>query len=250
MTKKRPRISQAQPSKSLWIWGKHACLAALDNPRRKCSRLIISPAMERELARQSYPCKKEVIEGNLFSQLLSEGAVHQGIALEVSSLPECPMNEVYSKNKGVLIALDHVTDPQNVGAIIRVARALGALGIIMTDRHAPVLGGVVAKTASGALESLPIWRVSNLARTLDELKEEGFWSVGLDERARETISQIDIPAKIIMVMGAEGEGLRRLTQEKCDFLTKLPTDPKFSTLNVSVATGLALYELSRKVGLI
>lgn len=225
-------------------------MAALKNPQRTCLRLVISPVVEKELSHQRPYCKVDVLEANSISQILPEGAVHQGIALEVAPLSEVSFNELYKKDRGVVIALDHVTDPQNVGAIIRVARALGALGIIMTDRHAPLLSGVVAKSASGALESLPIWRVSNLVRTLDDLKANGFWSVGLDERAPQTISHLDIPEKVIMVMGAEGEGLRRLTQEKCDFLTKLPTDPNFSTLNVSVATALALYELSRKVGTI
>ena len=141
--------------------------------------------------------------------------------------------------------LDQVTDPHNVGAILRTARALKALGVIMTERNAPPLGGALAKAASGALDQIPVWKVTNLARTLEEIKNLGFWTVGLDERGPQTIAQSGFPDRVALIMGAEGEGLRRLTQEKCDFLAKLPTDPEFPTLNVSVAMALALYELTR-----
>jgi len=166
--------------------------------------------------------------------------------MEVAPLAESSLANLRHIDIGILIVLDQVTDPHNVGAIIRTAKALGALGIIMTERNAPPLSGVLAKAASGALELLPIWKVTNLARTLDELKKDGFWTVGLDERAPKFLSKADLPPKLALLMGAEGEGLRRLTQEKCDFIAKLPTDPNFSTLNVSIATALALYELVRE----
>jgi len=236
MTKRFSR--SPQDASRLWLWGIHACRAALSNPNRKCFRLLVTASTLKD-----FPCEGEVVDGPSLSRLLPEGAVHQGIAMEVAPLPESSFHDLAQYDKGVIVVLDQVTDPHNVGAILRTAKALGALGVVMTERNAPPLGGVLAKTASGALDLLPVWKVTNLARTLDELKEIGFWALGLDEHAPKTLSKGDYPPKVALVMGAEGEGMRRLTQEKCDFLVKLPTDPEFSTLNVSVATALALYEL-------
>ncbi|MBP9692974.1 MAG: 23S rRNA (guanosine(2251)-2'-O)-methyltransferase RlmB [Alphaproteobacteria bacterium] len=243
MMKKR---SVTDPSR-LWLWGGHACCSALQNANRHSFRLVITDAALKglPLSKDSLTVKVDILDSSSLSRLLPEGAVHQGIALEVAPLPEPSFKDVFSQERGVLVVLDQVTDPHNVGAILRTARALGALGLIMTERNAPPLGGVLAKTASGALDQLPVWKVTNLARTLDELKEGGFWTVGLDERGTRTLSHKDMPPKVALLMGAEGEGLRRLTQEKCDFLVKLPTDPLFPTLNVSVAAALALYELVR-----
>lgn len=241
-----PRVSY-QDSNRLWLWGLHACRAALANPNRHCLRLVMNSSTAKELSGKTtnLSCNIDIMDSQALSRLLPEGAVHQGIAMEVAPLSELSFSILRAKDSGVLVVLDQVTDPHNVGAIIRTARALGALGLIMTERNAPPLSGVLAKAASGALELLPVWQVTNLARTLDELKETGFWTVGLDERAPKMLSKADLPPKLALIMGAEGEGLRRLTQEKCDFMTKLPTDPKFPTLNVSIATALALYELLR-----
>ncbi|MBP6952488.1 MAG: 23S rRNA (guanosine(2251)-2'-O)-methyltransferase RlmB [Alphaproteobacteria bacterium] len=231
-----------QDSSRLWLWGIHPCRAALENPQRHCFRLFMTGSLAKDL---SPSCKSECIDSAALSRLLPEGAVHQGIAMEVAPLPEPSFEDLCQKEKGVLVILDQVTDPHNVGAILRTARALQAFGVVMTEHHAPPLSGVLAKAASGALEHLPVWKVTNLARTLDELKTKGFWTIGLDERAPKVLSQADVPGKIALVMGAEGVGLRHLTQEKCDFLVKLSTDPTFPTLNVSVALALALYELVR-----
>lgn len=246
MIKRPPRTPQ-DPNR-FWLWGIHACKAALKNPQRKCFRLVLTDSTLRDLdfKKEELPHKTDMIDSSSLSRLLPEGAVHQGIAMEVAPLPEPSLDELRALNAGVLVVLDQVTDPHNVGAIIRTARALGALGVIMTERNAPPLSGVLAKAASGALDLLPVWKVTNLSRTLDELKEVGFWAVGLDEHATQSLSKADLPSKLALVMGAEGEGLRRLTQEKCDYLTKLSTDPAFPTLNVSVATALALYELLRR----
>ncbi len=243
---KRVQWPSQDPSR-LWLWGTHACKAALENPKRRCFRLLMTESVAKEFAplKKTQACKIESLDSSSLSRFLPEGAVHQGVAMEVAPLLGSSLQELRKINKGILIVLDQVTDPHNVGAILRTARALGALGIVMTDRNAPPLGGVLAKAASGALEKLPLWKVTNLARTLEELKEEGFWTVGLDERAPQTLSQLNLPEKIVLIVGAEGEGLRRLTQEKCDYLAKLPTDPAFPTLNVSVALALALYELVR-----
>ena len=245
MAKRFSQIHQ-DPSR-LWLWGVHACQAALRNPKRRCFRLLMTESIAKEqgLSKEGHSYKVEILDASSLSRLLPEGAVHQGIAMEVAPLQESPLLELRIVSVGVLIVLDQVTDPHNVGAIIRTARALRTLGVVMTDRNAPPLNGVLAKAASGALESLPVWQVTNLARTLDDLKKEGFWTVGLDEKAPKMLSKADLPQKVALIMGAEGEGLRRLTQEKCDFLTKLTTDPTFPTLSVSIATALALYELVR-----
>jgi 23S rRNA (guanosine2251-2'-O)-methyltransferase len=233
-------------SSSLWLWGTHACLAALENPNRKCLRLLMTEITHKGLSSSSLFSKAQILDNASLARLLPTGAVHQGIAMEVLPLPEPDLKELADISQGVIVVLDHVTDPHNVGAILRTAKALGAIGIMMTEHHAPPLSGVLAKAASGALELLPIWHVTNLSRSLEELKKVGFWTVGLDEQGPTYLSKALLPEKIALVMGAEGEGLRRLTQEKCDFLMKLPTAPDFSTLNVSVATGVALYALGTR----
>lgn len=237
-----------QDSSQLWLWGLHACKTALTNPERQCFRLVLTESTFKDLSlsKDFLSCKVELLDASSLSRLLPEGAVHQGIALKVSPLPERSMTELFKANAGVLIVLDQVTDPQNVGAILRSAKALGALGAVMTERNAPPLGGALGKAASGALDLLPIWKVPNLVRTLEDLKKNGFWVVGLEEHASHILTKADYPEKLVLVVGAEGEGLRRLTRETCDFLANLPTDPSFPTLNVSVAAALALYELQRK----
>jgi 23S rRNA (guanosine2251-2'-O)-methyltransferase len=245
MTKKQ-NSRHPPDSNHLWIWGIHACYAALANPKRRCFRLLMNEAIARDAPTpEERSCKIDIVDSPTLSRFLPEGAVHQGIAMEVAPLPEISLASIEHQETGVVVILDQVTDPHNVGAILRTARALKALGIIMTERNSPPLSGVLAKAASGALELLPVWKVTNLARTLDELKEKGFWTVGLAEGAPKILSKTDLPPKLALIMGSEGEGLRRLTQEKCDFIAKLPTDPHFSTLNVSIATALALYELVR-----
>ena len=143
----------------------------------------------------------------------------------------------------LLLILDHVTDPQNVGAILRTCAAFQVRALIMTDRNAPPLNGALAKTACGALERVPVIFVTNLARTLETLRKNNIWVIGLAEEEEKTLGETNLTGKKAIVMGAEGEGMRRLTREHCDFLAKLPTNPDFPTLNVSVAAGLSIYAL-------
>lgn len=178
------------------------------------------------------------------------GAVHQGIALDAAPLPETDLGDICRMADGMdsacVMILDQVTDPHNVGAILRSCAAFGALAIIMPDRNTPPVTGVLAKIACGAVDVVPIISVGNLARAMDELKEAGFWSVGLAEEGDKLLSEVDLNGKIALVMGAEGEGMRRLTMEHCDIIAKLPTLPPIGSLNVSNAAAVSLYEVTRR----
>ena len=185
-----------------------------------------------------------------FNQLLPEGAVHQGWALAVEPLDPPDLDDVLraadaSGTRSIIIVLDQVTDPHNVGAVLRSAAAFGAAAVVIAGHGAPPVGGVLAKAASGALDCVPLVRVVNLARALDRLKEEGYWCCGLDERAPEPLAALDLGPRVALVLGSEGGGLRRLLRERCDYLARLPTRPELPSLNVSNAAAIALYELVR-----
>ena len=179
--------------------------------------------------------------------MLIRGAVHQGIALQADPLPEPSLDEIAhdAPANAVIVVLDQVTDPHNVGAILRSADAFGALAVVSTDRHSPDQGATLAKSASGATERVPFIRVVNLARALEELKRLEFWCLGLDASGTQTLAQAKSPHRIALVLGAEGQGLRRLTAEKCDVLVRLPMTGAMPSLNVSNAAAIALYELRR-----
>src|SRR5262245_39031070 len=210
---------------SVWLWGRHPVLAALANPDRKLERLL----MTRDVAEHhatSHASKAEIVAREELGQRLPTGAVHQGIAALLSPLEEPQLEDLLARcsDDVLVLALDQVNDPHNVGAILRSAAAFGVAGLIVTDRHAPGDTGVLAKAASGALELVPMVRAVNLARTLEQLKEAGFWLYGLDERGDASLTDLDLDGRACIVLGAEGTGLRRLTAEKCDRLVTIPTD--------------------------
>jgi 23S rRNA (guanosine2251-2'-O)-methyltransferase len=244
--------SREQPGGPYWLYGHHAVTAALGNPARKLLRLArtgtdIEPG-EVEGGSGDWP-EWEQVPRDILESWLPAGAVHQGIAAKVHPLPERGIEDVVEAaadhEDAVVMILDQVTDPQNVGAILRSAAAFGAIAVVLTERHAAPESGSLAKAASGALEHVPLVRVANLARALETLKKGGFWIAGLAAEAERTLAGAKLKGKIGLALGAEGPGLRRLTREHCDLLVRLPTGGPIDHLNVSNAAAVSLYELVR-----
>jgi 23S rRNA (guanosine2251-2'-O)-methyltransferase len=247
----RPRPS-GKPSRgghqTVWLYGRHPVLAALANPDRRIERLLATKEVAERHAREFSGRALQILSREELAQRLPAGAVHQGLAMLAAPLEEPVLEDVLARcgDDALVLALDQVTDPHNVGAILRTAAAFGAAGVIVTERHAPADTGVLAKAASGGLELVPLVRAVNLARTLEQLKEAGFWLYGLDERGEAALDALDLKGRTCIVLGAEGEGLRRLTSEKCDRLVTIPTGGALSALNVSNAAAVATYEWARQ----
>jgi 23S rRNA (guanosine2251-2'-O)-methyltransferase len=243
-----PRHRRQEASND-WLWGWHAVQAALANPNREgFKRLLVSPARAHEIASAAAKAKVrfEQMEGPDIARHLPPGAVHQGIALLADPLDGDGLEPFLMQPGGVLLMLDQLTDPQNVGAIFRSAAAFGARGVILQDRHAPALAGALAKAAAGAVDALPHARVINLSRALEQLAEAGWRGVGLDGQADLTLEQAIDERPTVLVLGSEGDGLRRLVAEHCEVLAKIPMPGGFESLNVSNAAAVALYEAARK----
>jgi len=227
------------------LWGKHAVAAALDNPDRKVLRAWAT----REAADQmQFPKDVALTLADVadLGRLVPGDAPHQGVVIEVEALDEIWLDGILNAapERGILLVLDQVTDPHNVGAILRSAAAFGAIGIVTQDRHSPPESGVVAKAASGALERVPWVRVVNLARALEEIGEAGFWRIGLAGDADGELREALGPSRVALVLGAEGPGLRHNTREHCDALARLPITDSIESLNVSNAAAIALYAAS------
>jgi 23S rRNA (guanosine2251-2'-O)-methyltransferase len=226
--------------------------AALINPARAAEmRLMATADRARELqpilAKHRKNLRPEIIEGKQLTDKLPTGAVHQGVALRVAPLDGVSVDELGEDAAGVILMLDSVTDPQNVGAILRSAAAFGARGVVLQDRNAPVLAGALAKAAAGAVDRIPVARVTNLSRALERLSDLGWRSVGLAGEAEQTLEQALDGRPTVLVLGSEGEGIRRLVSEHCDALGRIPMPGKFESLNVSNAAAVALYETIRRV---
>ncbi|MFN4355114.1 23S rRNA (guanosine(2251)-2'-O)-methyltransferase RlmB [Parvibaculum sp.] len=243
----KPHKAGGQAGGDAYLYGFHAVLAALSNPERDPERLIMTRNAEAELARQGLRpnIQPEIMDGEALSALLPAGAVHQGIALKTSPLPDL---DVFDACEGAsrIVVLDQVTDPHNFGAILRSAAVFGAEALVTTERNSPVLGGALAKAASGGLEKVKIARIANLIRAIEELKELGFEVIGLDGEGEMSLPEMNLSPKVALVLGAEGAGLRRLTREHCDLLARLPAAGDMKSLNVSNAAAVALYELFRR----
>lgn len=208
---------------------------------------LVANARASRIGRDEPLC---VLDRYSFATLLPAGAVHQGLALDIEPLAERSLDTVLrtvgdAPDRSIILVLDRVSDPQNIGAVLRSAAAFAALALIVPARATPAASGALAKAASGALELVPLVRVVNLARALDRLKAAGFWICGLDAGAAQSLAQLDLAPRVALVLGSEGRGMRRLVRERCDFFARLPTRPAQPTLNVANAASVALYELVR-----
>ncbi len=237
----RSRSPAERRPDSLWIYGIHPVLAALANPRRKVLKILATPNALARLteAGATLSLTPEETTPKLLDRLLGGEAVHQGIAIEVAPLPSTRLEDL--KDARLIVVLDQVTDPHNVGAILRSAVAFAADAVVTTGRHAPAETGVLAKAASGALDGIALVEVQNLARALEEIGRMGFTRVGLDSEAEAPVEEAMAGDRIALVLGAEGKGLRRLTRDICDRLARLTMPGTIASLNVSNAAVLALY---------
>jgi len=252
-----PSADRSAGGGALWLYGTHAVRAVLRNPGRRIRRLLVAADLHREFLRDvpARPAENplpdvESADREAIGRLLPAGAVHQGAAALVEALPYAALEDVLAgldpERPAAFLVLDQVSDPQNVGAVLRSAAAFGAAGVLVTERHAAPETGALAKAASGALEVVPLLRVANLARALKSMKDAGLWCVGFAADAPESLPRADLPARVALVLGSEGEGLRRLTRESCDLLLRLPTGGPIDQLNVSNAAAVALYDWARR----
>src|SRR6478752_7689801 len=242
MSRRKKSHQSHGPANRPRFWGKHAVAAALDNPERKVLRAWAT----REAAEfMQFPKEVAVTlaEAPDLGRLVPSDAPHQGVVIEVEPLDDMWIDDLLTQasDRSLLLVLDQVTDPHNVGAILRSAAAFGAIGIVTQDRHSPPESGVVAKAASGALERVPWARVVNLSRALEEIGEAGFWRIGLAGDAESSLKDALGPPRIALVLGAEGTGMRQNTREHCDAVARLPITDAVESLNVSNAAAIALY---------
>lgn len=232
-----------------WLWGAHTVEGALANPARaSIQRLAATEERAAALTRKFDVARLEslaVLDNGAIARLLPAGAVHQGVALLAEPLEPLALDALAEPAEGVLVMLDGITDPQNVGAVFRSAAAFGARGLVLQDRHAPPLTGALAKAAAGAIERVPHARVVNLSRALERLADAGWRAVGLAGEAEDVLDAVLDARATVLVLGSEGEGVRRLVAEHCDALARIAMPGGFESLNVSAAAAVALYEAVR-----
>jgi 23S rRNA (guanosine2251-2'-O)-methyltransferase len=244
---KNRRKPARDPDGPVLLYGWHSVKAALENPARKFHKLLVTENAMHRLQDDGIdlPIDPSLVEASEIDAELGPDAVHQGILAEADQLPALDISEVAPE--GIILVLDQVTDPHNVGAILRTAVAFGVTAIVTTQRHSPDMTGVLAKAASGALELVPIVFVPNLARAIEALKNNNVFVVGLDSEGDGDITSVPLRAPLALVVGAEGKGLRQLTRATCDAVARLDLPGKIKSLNVSNATALALYVATSRV---
>lgn len=242
---KRPGFRGAPDGPAI-LYGWHTVKAALENPARHIRRLFATDNAARRLAEDGVPLrvKPEIVRPDDIAARLGPEAVHQGLLAEADPLSAPDIEELTPR--GVVLVLDQITDPHNVGAILRSAAAFAVTAIVTTARHSPEATGVLAKSASGALELVPMVTVQNLARGLAALKEQGFLLVGLDSSGESDLAALALRTPLALVLGAEGKGLRQLTRTSCDHVARLDLPGAIKSLNVSNAAALALYIATRR----
>ena len=250
MKKKFSKPNQIKASsQGLVLYGRHAVMSALNNPNRKISKLVCTYENAIEI-RASYPDVNVVTADRKdIDKLVPAEAVHQGYALFCNPLDNLSIEELCEITSDMakcnVLILDQVADPQNIGAIIRSCAAFGSSGVIVQDKNSPQESASMVKAAAGTYEFMPIVRVTNLARAIEILKKNGFWVVGMDGYAKDTVDKLDKNSKLAVVMGNEASGMRRLIEESCDITVRLPISEKVESLNVSTAAAVVLYELSK-----
>jgi 23S rRNA (guanosine2251-2'-O)-methyltransferase len=244
------RPSDRRPARdgAVVLYGWHSVTAALANPARRFHRLLATENALRRLTEDKLelPIEAQMVRPDVIEALVGPEAVHQGLLAEADPLPSPDVDDILPD--GILLVLDQITDPHNVGAILRSAAAFGVTAVITTARHSPEATGVLAKAASGALEYVPLVTVPNLARALNALKDKNVLVVGLDSTGDAVLSALPLSDPVALVLGAEGKGLRHLTRTTCDFVARLELPGRLKSLNVSNATALALYVASARIG--
>lgn len=231
----------------IWLYGLHAVRAALSNPQRRLRRLVATKQAAEQLG-DAMPTSLAVriAASDEIAGLLPSGAVHQGAALACDPLPRRTIADlVEGEERKIVLVLDQISDPHNVGAILRSAAAFDAAGVIAQDRHAPSESGALAKAASGGLDIVPYLSVINIARSLEELGDAGFWRIALASGSGRTLADAKAPGNLALVFGSEGSGIRRLVRSRCDEDASLPISNRMESLNVSNAAAIALYECNR-----
>ena len=251
----RPHPPSSQPSgrpsgAGQWLYGLHAVQAALANPRCKLGRAVLTPRAIESLGSQLLArVRVETADPPAIDRLLPAGAVHQGAALEAWPLKSRDLDDILAEpgteGRRVILVLDQLSDPHNVGAILRTAAAFGVTAVVVQDRNAPPQSGALAKAASGALDLIPYIEVVNIARTLDQLAERGFWRIALAGDGDVSLAEAAPVGDVALVMGSEGAGIRRLVREHCEASAFIPISKTIESLNVSNAAAIALYELRR-----
>ncbi len=245
----RPQNDGNRLAGGQWLYGLHAVKAALANPRRKLGRAVLTPRAAEILGEKLLQrVRVEILEPGAIDRMLPPGAVHQGAALEASPLKSRDLDEVlglHHSGRRVILVLDQLSDPHNVGAILRTACAFGVTAVIVQDRHGPPQSGALAKAASGALDLIPYIEVVNISRALDQLAERGFWRIALAGDGTSSLAEAVPVGDVALVLGSEGDGIRRLVREHCEASAYIPIDRTVESLNVSNAAAIALYELRR-----
>lgn len=243
------RDHDSHPDGPVILYGWHTVTMALQNPARRIRKLTLTENAAKRLADENIATRvtPEIVRPQEIDRLLSPDAVHQGLLAEADPLPSPDIETL--KQEGIVLVLDQITDPHNVGAILRSAAAFAVKAIVTTARHSPEATGVLAKAASGALELVPMVTVQNLARALTALNERGFQTVGLDSEGSEDLSDVPLREPLALVLGAEGKGLRQLTRETCSVVTRLDMPGEIKSLNVSNAAVLSLYVGASRLGL-
>src|SRR6478736_3217424 len=232
------------------LYGWHSVTAALSNPKRKIRKLLATENAANRLTEEGITLRvaPEIVRPGVIDRLVSADAVHQGILAEADPLPSPDIDDL--EQEGIVLVLDQITDPHNVGAILRSASAFAVRAIVTTARHSPEATGVLAKSASGALEHVPFVMVQNLARAITALKERGFLTVGLDSEGSDDLAAVPLREPLALVLGAEGKGLRQLTRETCDTVARLDMPGTIKSLNVSNAAVLSLYIAASRLKLL